>query len=78
VAGTVEYGQDFERMNRLKDRRSSDPYDKGPELVSAVYADLSVPGDLSTDSRLCLRFNGPGPATCDGFVVGHELVEKTT
>lgn len=78
VKGGIEYGQDFTRMDRLADRQTSDPLDSGPALVTETTDPVTVPGDLGSDPRICIRFSSPFPGWIDGFVDGHELNERVT
>ena len=74
--GGVEYGADFDEMDRLPDRDIDDPMDSAPTLKTETTDHLSVPGRLGKDKRFCIRQSAPYPGWIDGFVVGHELNER--
>lgn len=78
IAGGIQYGPDFENMDRLKDRAADDPLDTGPALVSDTYDGLTMPGRLNKDPRVCIQMNAPFPGWIDGFVIGEEMNERVT
>lgn len=78
MTGGVYYGQNFDDMEVLADRSTADSLDSGPTWWSGTLDNLPIKGDLSVDSRICIKLKGPGPAIIEGFVLGHELVERTT
>lgn len=78
IAGGIEYGQTFLKMDRLKDRAISDNLGSGPALVTMTTEPMTMPGDLIQDPRICVRFSSPFPGWIDGFVDGHELNERVT
>ena len=78
IAGGIEYGQTFLKMDRLPDRKVSDNLDSGPALVTDTLEPVTMPGDLISDPRICIRFSAPFPGWIDGFVDGHELNERVT
>lgn len=75
MKGEIRYGQNFTKMNRLKDRSTSDNLDSGPALATEITDPLTVPGRIGLDSRICIKLTGPG--WIDGYVLGQELIEET-
>jgi hypothetical protein len=72
----IRFGQDFERMDPLP--RSLKGLDVG---VSAMLDDydydaFALPGSWSNDSRLCMKFRSPMPATVLGVGIGMESHER--
>lgn len=69
VGGGVSWGQDFTEMSTLEDRSTEDAtYDS----VLPVYSedvDFPLSGSWTNDARVCVRFEGVGPATILGLAV---------
>ena len=65
--GLISWGKDFTTMNTLNDRTQGGTYDSALELMTG---DVSFPmdGSWTRDGRVCLRFEGVGPATMLGIV----------
>jgi hypothetical protein len=77
LPGALEYGTDFETMDRLADRSLALHYDAGPGLFSGESDQFPVPGGHGRDKRLCLRATSEGgPVTVQGFVLGLTVNER--
>lgn len=73
--GAVTFGQDFDTMDKLP--RYYRGADQGVNTLLDDYDSdgFTLPGSWSTDSRLCMKFRAPLPATVLGVVLemeGHE------
>lgn len=78
MSGGIEYGQDFDTMQRLPDRMVSDDLDGGPALVTLTTKLLTMPGRINMDPRVCFRLNAPYPGWINGYVIGEEQNERVT
>ena len=73
----ISYGATFDEMDTLPDRDDSTPYDEATGLFTGVTESYAIPGNArSRDPRFCLELASPYPATVQGFVLGHEIMEK--
>jgi len=69
VGGGLSWGPSFTRMDTLKDLNVSQTFDSPAQLYSDDYS-FPHQGSWSRDERICLKFNGVGPATVLGIVMG--------
>lgn len=74
--GGIRYGQDFTTMHRLPDRTISDPNSQGPAMVSDTITDITMPGRIQPDPRVCIIMDAPG--WINGLVVGEFMNERVT
>lgn len=74
--GGVMFGMDFTRMDTPP--RNYRGFDPGSNVVMDDYDSdgFTVPGGWSTDSRLCMKFRSPLPATVLGVVLEIESHER--
>lgn len=69
VGGGVSWGRNFTTMSRLKDRlMEGATYDSPLPLISEDV-DFPISGSWENDGRVCIRFEGVGPATVLGLAV---------
>ena len=74
--GGVRYGQDFVEMDRLSDRIESDLQGHGPSMVSDTITDITMPGRIQPDPRVCIIMDAPG--WINGIVIGEMMNERVT
>lgn len=72
----VLFGQDFDRMDPIP--RKINGVDQGLNTLLETYDTdaTALPGHWSTDSRLCIKFRAPLPATVMGVVIQVESHER--
>ena len=69
VGGGVSWGQDFDEMSTLDDRSREDATYDSALPVYSEDVEFPLSGSWSTDARVCVRFEGIGPATVLGLAV---------
>ncbi|MCB0252170.1 MAG: hypothetical protein KDI55_00390 [Anaerolineae bacterium] len=72
----LEYGQTFDKMDNLKDRKLEEQYGAGPGLIDGTSEDFVVPGNFTRDPRVCLRMQSPYWVQMHGYVVTSFLNER--
>ena len=68
VGGGVSWGRDFTTMSRLQDRLMSGSTFDSPLPLFNSDEEFPLSGSWSTDARVCIRFEGVGPASILGLV----------
>lgn len=73
----LEYGGDFDEMDRIDDRAADVDWDDGIGLADFELEPIPIPGGHKRDKRVCLRASGPAPISVAGFVLGVQTNENT-
>ena len=67
--GALSWGRNFDVMDTLPDRNTTSTFDSPTTLQTDDYS-FPINGSWDRDARVCLRFEGVGPATVLGLVPG--------
>lgn len=72
----IEFGRDFQNMDRLPRLYQGRPVD--PHEVFEHYEEpaIAFPGDWNTDARICLRARAPRPCVVEAAIVSVETNDK--
>lgn len=69
VGGGVSWGRDFSTMSRLQDREILQAVYDSPLPLFSIDESFPLTGTWDPDGRVCIRFEGVGPATILGLAV---------
>lgn len=77
---SLEYGDSFNKMDKLADRDLTGTYDAGSGMRTGLTQALTVAqerGMIKRDPAFCLRSDDPAPSRLRCFVLAHQLNERT-
>jgi hypothetical protein len=72
----IQFGQRFDALDNLPLYEADQPTPSGVVWTEYDEPMMEVPGEWSTDARLCLLAQAPGPCTVSGVVMGMTTHER--